>query len=558
MSKLYVYPKKGDPFTYVLDRAEVSIGRAPDNTLAIPDLFCSSHHAVIVAIGDRFFVRDNASKNGVFVNGKRISGEAEVHSGDEILVGSTRISFDHEILTHVEILDTPESSSGLSMAVPLRDILRPADIPSTVRAAVKDLDLAQIRSEHRVLEVMKEVSQALILHKPLNELLDHIMDLICQNLPMDRGALLLKEGNPVQLIPKVIRVNNKSLQNQRFLLSQTIVNMAFHDQLSVLSSDAATDPRFMSRDSIIRSNIHSAMCAPLWNNEQVIGIVYADRVSLMEEFNEEDLKMLTLLANLAAVKIENARLIDQALEKERMEKELDLAAQIQRDFLPKADPPLPNFEIHGLNIPCQQVGGDYFDYIRVDPNHLGVVIADVAGKGVSASLLMASLRASLHAEVGSGHSLDVMARKLNDFVCRSSGTSSFITFFYGEIDTGTGELRYLNAGHNPPVILNAAGRREPLGACGMCLGMFPDSEYECRSTRVEPGDIVLLYTDGVTESRNSDKEEFGEDRLIDFILRRREVPAASVIKGLRAELAAFSGSEARDDDMTIVLIKRKA
>jgi sigma-B regulation protein RsbU (phosphoserine phosphatase) len=558
MPKLYIYPKKGDPFNYTIDRPEISIGRSPDNTLAVPDPFCSGKHALVVSVDDRVFVRDHASKNGVFVNGKRIAGEMELRAGDEVLVGSTRISFDQEILTHVEILDTIESSSSLSMALPLKDILSPAGIQSTIRAGGQGADLDQMRSEHRVLKVMKEVSQALILHKPLGELLGHIMDLICQNLPMDRGVLLLKEGNPVQLIPKVIRVINKNLQNQRFLLSQTIVNMAFQDQLAVLSSDAATDPRFMSRDSIIRSNIHSAMCAPLWNNEEVIGIIYADRVSLLEQFSEEDLKMLTLLANLAAVKIENSRLIERALEQERMEKEMSLAAQIQKDFLPKASPPLDNFDIHGLNVPCQQVGGDYFDYIPIDQRLLGLVIADVSGKGVSASLLMASLRASLHAEVTSGHRLEDMAKKLNDFVCRSSGTSSFITFFYGELNTATGELRYLNAGHNPPVILNTAGRLERLDACGLCLGMFPASDYECRTVRVQVGDVVLLYTDGITESRNAAKEEFGEDGLIDFVRGHFDEPAADIISGLKKELASFTQSQDLADDMTIVLVKRTA
>jgi len=558
MAKLYIYPKKGDPFAYDIDRPEVSIGRSPDNTLAVPDPFCSGKHAIILLAGERYFVRDNNSKNGVFVNGKRIAGEAEVRPGDEILVGSTRVSFDQEILTHVEILDTPETSSGPSMVVPVRDIVRPQEIQTTIGAAIPQTDLATMRSERRVLEVMKEVSQALILHKPLAELLEHIMDLICQNLPMDRGVLLLKEGNPIQLIPKVIRIINKNLQNQRFLLSRSIVNMAFQDQLAVLSSDATTDPRFMSHDSIIRSNIHSAMCAPLWNNQEVIGIIYADRVSLMDQFSEEDLKMLTLLSNLAAVKIENARLIERALEQERMEKELALAAQIQRDFLPKASPPLDNFDIHGLNVPCQQVGGDYFDYIPIAPDTLGLVIADVSGKGVSASLLMASLRASLHAEATSRHRLEDMAKKLNDFVCRSSGASSFITFFYGELNTVSGEIRYLNAGHNPPVIINARGRLERMDPCGMCLGMFPTSEYECRTALVEAGDVALLYTDGITEGRNKDKEQYGEERLIDFVRRHINQPAAKIIEGLRADLVAFTESPDLADDMTIVLVKRKS
>ncbi len=173
----------------------------------------------------------------------------------------------------------------------------------------------------------------------------------------------------------------------------------------------------------------------LWNNREIIGIIYSERIVNLDRFTDEDLRLLTLLSNLAAVKMENAELVEKAIEKERMEKELAMAAQIQKDFLPKENPTCENFEIAGSNLPCYQVGGDYYDFIQIDPSRLGTVVVDVSGKGVSDSLLMASLRAALHSELYSLYKLEEMATKLNDFVPRSSSPSSFITFFFCEPHT---------------------------------------------------------------------------------------------------------------------------
>lgn len=383
------------------------------------------------------------------------------------------------------------------------------------------------------------------------------MDMICENLPMDRGILMLKEGNPPQFIPKVIRVNNEKLKNQKIQVSQSIINMATSKHSSVLSYDAQADPRFSARDSILKFNIHSAMCVPLWNNREIIGIVYSDRISLLDQFTDEDLKMMTLISNLAAVKIENARLIEKAIEKEKMEKELDLAAKIQSDFLPKKSPDCENFEIAGHNVPCYQVGGDYYDFIEIDPCRLGIAIADVSGKGVSASLLMASVRAALHSEVYANYKLDEMAARLNDFVHRSSAPNSFITFFFCELNKKNAELKYINAGHNPPLILDKKGKINRLESCGFCLGMFPSTHYEVKSVSLSPGEMAVLFTDGITESRSEKNEEFNEERLVSFIRKHAKLPAQKIMEKIYEEVGLFASGCSQMDDMTLVIIKRK-
>ena len=501
-------------------------------------------------------IRDNNSKNGTFLNGKRVQKETELNKGDEILIGSTRIVFDKELSTNVEMTDAGPSSANINTIMHLKEILKKPDISTTIRAAAKDLDLDRIKTEHRSFSVISEVSKALVLHMPLNELLDHVMDLIGENLPMDRGILMLKEGNPAQLIPKVIRINNKRLKDQRILVSQSIVNMVMNKHSSVLISDVQADPQLKSRDSIIKMNIHSAVCVPLWDNKEIIGIIYSDRISLMKPFTDEDLKLLTLLGNLAAVKIENSKSIEMSIEKEKMEKELSLAAEIQTDFLPKATPEFKGFDISGYMTPCYQVGGDYYDYMPIGSDRLGITIADVSGKGVSASLLMASLRASLHSEVHLLYDMEKMTANLNDFIHKSSSINSFITFFFCELNMKSGKLKFINAGHNPPIVLDKKGNINRLESCGLCLGMFPDVEYKAQTVVLHPGDITLLFTDGITESRNKENKEFEEEKLVKFLKKKSKLPAPELIKEIQKEVETFTADTDQMDDQTVVVIKK--
>lgn len=554
MPNLFIYPKKEESFTLPLKQDKISIGRSADNDIAILDPYSSGHHSLIYKKDNRYVVRDNNSKNGTFLNGKKIQGETILNKGDEVLIGSTRIIFDQEISTNVEVTDTPSSSAAINSMIQIEDILKKTDLSTTIKAQPMDMD--KMRLEHRISSVISEVSKALVLHLPLNELLEHILDLIGQHLVMDRGILMLKEGNPSQFIPRVIRINDPRLKNQKILVSQSIINLAVNQNSSILTSDAQDDTRFKAEVSIINLNIHSAMCVPLWNNKEIIGVIYADRIYKLEQFTEEDLRLMTLLANLAAIKIENAKLVEQGIEKEKMEKELSLASQIQRDFLPKENPKSKGFEIAGTNVPCYQVGGDYYDFIDIDPERIGITIADVSGKGVSASLLMASLRAALQSEVHSEYDIERMVKKLNDFVHRSSSTNKFITFFFSELNKKTSELKYINAGHNPPLIMDLKGNVRRLESSGFCLGMFPNIDYKLEKLNLNVGDTVLLFTDGITESRNKDNEEFEEKRMIQLMNKHSKIGAEDLIEKINQELEEFTVGTEPSDDQTIVVIKR--
>ena len=323
-----------------------------------------------------WLIEDAGSKNGTFLNGRKLEGAQPLATGDEIRIGGVRVIYDQPPAARVEMTDDAVGTTHVNTVVPLQDLLR--------RSGAGGLSAEDHPEEREIASVIGEVSQALLLHRPLRELLEHIMGLISAYVSMDRGVLMLQEGRPPRLQIKAVRVNNAALQSEKIEVSRGIVAMAHEQKLSVIITDAAADPRFMARESIVQAGIRSALCVPLWDNKEVIGVLYADRLSLIRPFTERDLRLLTLLANLAAVKIENALLIEDNLKKEQMERELALAAKIQRDLLPKEIPEYAQLELAGRNDPCQQVGGDYYDFIPIGPSRIGIALADVSGKGVSA------------------------------------------------------------------------------------------------------------------------------------------------------------------------------
>lgn len=241
----------------------------------------------------------------------------------------------------------------------------------------------------------------------------------------------------------------------------------------------------------------------------------------------------------------------------RIEKDLEQAAKIQRDLLPKDNPTVEGFDITGTNIPCYQVGGDYYDFIPIDTDRLGVVIADVSGKGISASLLMASLRAALLAEVHPHYNIQEMAGRLNDFVYTSSPMNSFITFFFCDVNRQTGELQYINAGHNPPLVIDSSAQFSNLESSGFALGMFPGASYEMGKIQLNSEDMAVLFTDGIPEGRDTSQEEYTDERFRDLIIGHRDLPISKLSAKIFEDIGTFTAGAEQADDITLVIIKRR-
>ena len=275
-------------------------------------------------------------------------------------------------------------------------------------------------------------------------------------------------------------------------------------------------------------------------------------------FRDADRRTLNLFANQAAIALENARLHRQALEKERLEREMELAADIQRQLLPTGTPWLPGFEFSGWNRPTWQVGGDYYDFLKLGGDRLGLLVADVTGKGLAAALLVSTLHSSLRllfdgAEVGE----DLLSR-LNEHIVRSSSPNKFITLILAELEPSTGRLRSFNAGHNPGLLVRPSGEITHLRSGGMPMGLLSGASYRSQSFEVRPGDLLCLYSDGITECTSPGDEEFGLDRLESLLRRERERPLPEIARGVDAAMIDFAAGSPQSDDQTLVLLRRAA
>ncbi len=271
------------------------------------------------------------------------------------------------------------------------------------------------------------------------------------------------------------------------------------------------------------------------------------------DFTATDARLLSLFANQAAAAIETARLHQQALEKERIERELELAAAIQRQILPRDLPSVAGLDLAARNIPTRQVGGDYFDFFPLSGGRLAFVVADVSGKGVPAALLVSTVHAAVHLQIDEARSLSDLVSRIDRHLFRYAATRKFLTAFFGVLDPSAGTLRYVSAGHNPALLRRPDGAIEQLKSTGVPMGMFASADWREETVELSPGDLLCVYTDGVTEALNSADEEFGMDRLGSLL---DSGPPAQTCERVFDAVAAFAAHVPQYDDQTLLLVKR--
>ena len=321
-----------------------------------------------------------------------------------------------------------------------------------------------------------------------------------------------------------------------------------------------TEPRFTETDSELTffKDLNIQLIVPMDTKGQVGGIIFLGPRMDRKPYGQHQLEFLSTLANITMIALENSRLIKETIEKERLEEELNIAHSIQDRLLPASFPHVPGFDIHGLNIPSKQVGGDYFDVIPLQDGKILMAIADVSGKGMPAALLMSNLQAGLHTLCEENYNLAEITFRLNNLVYKNTSLERYITFFLFKLDSHSGRFEYVNAGHNPPYLLHASnGALEELFTGGIILGFMKDAQYEIGNGQFEPGDFLLMFTDGVTECMNTDDDEFGEQRLEAMI--RREAPKRTCQdfnRYLVQRLKDFAGGRDQSDDITVLAVKR--
>ncbi|MEO5858839.1 MAG: GAF domain-containing SpoIIE family protein phosphatase [Pyrinomonadaceae bacterium] len=404
-----------------------------------------------------------------------------------------------------------------------------------------------------LLDITNKISRSL----DLDEVLNLVMDTLGSLLPYDAAGIYLIEfgsdtKDPYIFKSKVIRGYDISfrLVEPRLRMGEGFLGTVAQSGKPIISEDVSLDARYFEA----RSRTRSEMVAPIISNERVIGVfdLESDHLS---EYDEDDLAVLNLLASHVAIIIEKVQLHEQMVEKKRIEAQLEIARQVQLELLPDRDPELKDFDMSAYVFPTEEVSGDYYDWVKIFDDQIGIVVADAVGKGIPAALLMSFLRASLRASVQVGYAPHIAMSKVNNLLWDSVEDHQFITAIYGILDETNRTLVFSNAGHNPPLLMSADGTYRYVEYGDTPLGMFYDARYHQHFILFEPGQTMVIYTDGITEAANEEGEEYGEGRLAKIVHAGLDLPAKKMIDHIRKDVADFTGRKFLDDDGTLFIIK---
>lgn len=559
-----------------LQRLRTTIGRSVRNDLWTDDPFTSRLHAEIRQRGDGFWLSDSGSANGTYLNGARLTAPVMLRDRDVFRVGETEIVYVERDETaplkgQTGVLIAPASeataikpeativASAKTSVTAVSKVLSAIDINQTTVSGIQPVP----DTPADLLAVISRVSVALLSSLSLDETLRQVMDFVFEALPADCGYLMLFEKISPQAEPELICKTMKTRkplptsEPPEVKISHSISEQVLKQGSSVLTSDAQHDPRFQQNQSIVLSGIRSVMAVPLAIEGRILGMIYVDSSFGTNRFTEPQLQLLTLIAGVAAIRIENARLLEVQVEQKRLAKELSVASEIQLRLHPANPPRIPGYDMVGVSFPCYEVGGDYFDFIERKNKQYAIALGDVSGKGTGAALLMTSLHAAVRAYATTPASAPEVVSQINQYIYDNTPSNRYITFFYSELDPQTHELTYVNAGHNPPLLIRASGTVEELNVGGFPVGIMPLGEYQQASIQLNAGDVMIIYSDGVTESVNENEEEFGEQRLIEVLQRNRTRTAAGIRDRIDEALTRFVGKAKSVDDLTMVIVKRE-
>jgi len=519
----------------------LTVGRSSTAEVSFPDDGGLSRlHFAFEPDGENWTVQDLGSKNGTFVNNLPLKAKLALKPGDRVTAGHLIIVFSPDGRTPemgVVVFDgDEEKTSSTTVTTSLEGAINQTMVIEKAGAKASAPMQALIRA-----------GQVLSENKPLSELFPVILDLAIQAVNAQRGVLLILEGDT--LVPRAHKGDG-------FRISTTVRDRVLKEKASILVRDAQLDEAFKSRMSIVEQKVHTMMAVPLQTKDRIIGLIYLDSPFILREFTRDDLSLLTVMANVAAIRIENARLAEVEEAERVMVRDLTQAAEIQRGVLPGRAPKLPGVDLAGYNAPCRTVGGDYYDFFPYQDGRVGLALGDVSGKGMPASLMMMALHARVQVLAEEPGNVGGFMSRLNKATCANCPSNRFITFFFCVVNAATGEAFFANAGHNPPIVIRSSGQTELLENGGPPLGIVAMAPYAQQRVELGSGDLLVLYSDGVTEANNSNYDEFGEERFIDVLCRHRSQSAEVIADAVTSALTEFAAGAPPADDITLVVAKR--
>jgi serine phosphatase RsbU (regulator of sigma subunit)/pSer/pThr/pTyr-binding forkhead associated (FHA) protein len=525
------------PVRFPLGDGVHTVGRTPENGVALPDGAVSRRHAELRVDGGRLVLRDLGSMNGTFVNGTQLRGDQVLAAGDEVRFGQVLLS-----VTATEAAPRPlpvvsNPTSNFTITTTIEEIRQQA---------------RQNRSD-RILAAVSEAGQMLSRRMELSELYDKVLDLISKSITTSRVLILSKtDGEPTVIASKV---GDSSLE-EPLRLSRTMLSDILDGGKSFLTADASADAQWGEKGSIVSLGVRAAMGAPLFDNDRILGAIYVDCQTPGLNYDADDLRLLTLLGNMVAVKITHSRLEAEEQALGELRRELSLAARIQTNLLPKNIPAVPGYEIFAYQAACTDVGGDLYDVRPGANGQMWILVGDVSGHGVAAALLMSNVMAGVQILTETAADpLDIVT-KLEAYVSQHIELGRFLTLFVGLLDPSSGLLRYVNAGQNPPLLIGKSGHT-PLENSGLPVAILPGvhsrTPLECR---LAEGDLLLIASDGVTEF-NHKGAQYDEGRFQQFIDGIGGRGAEETGRSLLRDLEAWSDGAAAADDITVLVIKRQ-
>jgi sigma-B regulation protein RsbU (phosphoserine phosphatase) len=540
-AEVTVYSPLFSPFRQPLQGPAVSIGRASDCSIPIKDRYLSRKHAEIIAAeGNTWILKDLGSANGTYLNGSRVERDEQLKTGDRIRLGDTEIVFETSERSTDRFIAVAESGISATIAIPVHDI---ADKP-------EEKDVAR-------LQTLTMLARELIEDRPMEELFGFIVDRVMEHLHPSRAAIALL-GHDGRSFTKVEVRRQDESDASELTISHTLLADIVQEKKALAFIDVEADEKLRTAKSIIMQGIHSILCAPLMIGNTVVGVLYVDYLFTQRQISEDDVRLVAQIGRFAAIKLETTRLREEAIQKRIMDEELKMASGIQRRLLPPAPTGVEGFTFVGKNEPCRTVSGDYYDFAVRPDGKVYFVIGDVSGKGVTAGLMMAGLQVAFRIFSKSDPDPATLVTQLNVALKENLPQSKFVTLFLGRLDTNTGIVEYVNAGHTPPLYLHKHGATE-LTDSDLLLGVISRAEFVNRELRLEPGDSLVLFTDGVTEARNLDGDDLGTDQIGEALIKLHGTDAGTIAASVNETVLRHVGdAENLDDDVTVVIVTRAA
>lgn len=567
-------PSHGDSVVE-LSRLRTTIGRSARNDLCVEDPFASRLHAEVRSRGDSYWLSDLGSANGTLLNGSRMTTPMQLQDRDVIRIGETEIEYSERadtapakgrtsiLLSDSHESQKPEATISASSRNSAANLL--SSLESSSRTHFTPIPGRAQLIEDDTMAVISRVSLTLLSPLSLEDTLIQAMECVFDAVPADRGYIMLLEtrDDDPNAEPELVCKAQKARSDLEESLSDVQISRSISDQVlrqgaSVLTSDAQQDPRFQEHRSIMLGGLRSVMAVPIAVENRVSGLIYVDNPFHTNRFTERDLQLLTLIAGVAAIRVENMRLLEVQNEQRRLANELAVASEIQLRLHPATPPAIEGYDMIGVSFPCYEVGGDYYDFIEKRDGRCVIALGDVSGKGTGAALLMSSVHAAVRAHTTTRLSACEVVTEINQYIYDNTPANRYVTMFYSELDPRTHQLTYINAGHNPPLLVRTTGEVTRLDIGGFPVGITPFGEYREGWAELEAGDVLVIYSDGASESLNEAEEEFGEARMIEIVQKHRHRTAAGIRDRIDEALTKFVGNAETVDDLTLVIVKRKS